>query len=292
MRSSRKAREEEARFGRSPLIILVVTCLITSVGAAVPPCLDESGDPLSFKTDEEAVEFLLTARVVSSEGVSTGLNEIKKVSLEKDGVRCNAAFRDMRVHKDKIELEDGSIQFNFRDDYIFECAAYELSRLLGLDNVPPAVKRKLFRKVGSLQLWVENAKTEGQRKKEGQRPPDDRLWERQTQVMRIFDNLIYNEDRNPGNILYDSEWKMWLIDHSRAFRRHSRLKKGASFDLCERGLWEKLQSLSKEDFKGSLGRFLHPAELKGLLKRRDLIVSTIQELIDLKGEEKVLFEVK
>jgi hypothetical protein len=191
-----------------------------------------------------------------------------------------------------MELEDGSIQFNFRDDCIFECAAYELSRLLGLNNIPPVVKRKLFRKVGSLQLWVENTITEDQRKKEGQTPPDERRWRHQTQVMRIFDNLIYNEDRNPGNILYDSTWKMWMIDHTRAFRRYSRLKKGASFEQCERGMWERLQRLSKEDVKKSVGRFLHPAELKGILKRRDLIVARIQELINLQGEEEVLFQLK
>ena len=39
----------------------------------------------------------------------------------------------------------------------------------------------------------------------------------QLQVVRVFDELIQNRDRNQGNILWTSDWKMWLIDHTRAF---------------------------------------------------------------------------
>ncbi len=48
----------------------------------------------------------------------------------------------------------------FRDNYIYEPAAYQLSLLLGLDNVPPATLRKIDNKNGSVQIWVENAMTE------------------------------------------------------------------------------------------------------------------------------------
>jgi hypothetical protein len=36
--------------------------------------------------------------------------------------------------------------------------------------------------------------------------------------MRVFDQLIYNTDRNTGNVLYDTGWRLWGIDHTRAFR--------------------------------------------------------------------------
>ena len=41
--------------------------------------------------------------------------------------------------------------------------------------------------------------------------------------MRVFDELIANTDRNLGNMLIDRQWKLWLIDHSRAFRLHETL---------------------------------------------------------------------
>ena len=36
--------------------------------------------------------------------------------------------------------------------------------------------------------------------------------------MRMFAELVYDTDRNHGNILYDTDWKLWMIDFSRAFR--------------------------------------------------------------------------
>ena len=38
-------------------------------------------------------------------------------------------------------------------------------------------------------------------------------------AVRVFDELIANRDRNIGNMLWTSTWKMWMIDHTRAFRR-------------------------------------------------------------------------
>ena len=48
-------------------------------------------------------------------------------------------------------------------------------------------------------------------------------WMMQWQVIHFFDNLIYNEDRNQGNVLIASIWKLWMIDHTRAFRPWKRL---------------------------------------------------------------------
>ena len=42
--------------------------------------------------------------------------------------------------------------------------------------------------------------------------------------MRLFDSLIFNDDRNPGNYLFDADWKLWMIDHSRAFQMRRELK--------------------------------------------------------------------
>ena len=37
-------------------------------------------------------------------------------------------------------------------------------------------------------------------------------------VVRLFDQLIYNTDRNLGNLLIDKDWRLWMIDHTRAFK--------------------------------------------------------------------------
>ena len=113
--------------------------------------LGPDGKPLSFQSNVEVEEFLRTAEIISIERIGEGLNNFLKVLLEKDGIRMHAIFRDVHVERSQMPLSDGKISFFFRDDAIFECAAYELAKLLGLDTVPPVVERKIQRTEGNLQ---------------------------------------------------------------------------------------------------------------------------------------------
>ena len=40
------------------------------------------------------------------------------------------------------------------------------------------------------------------------------------QIVRLFDQLIYNIDRNLGNLMITNDWTIWAIDHTRAFRTY------------------------------------------------------------------------
>ncbi len=251
--------------------------------------LDPEGKPLPFTSDEEVMEFLRTARVIRFRKIPLGITQPRKALLEKDGVRMHAIFRDVNQHKPMQRMASGTVVRNFRDSYIFEPAAYELSRLLGVDNVPPVVLRKLRGKSGSLQAWVENAMTEKSRVSDNITAPDTILWNRQMWNMRVFDNLIYNTDRNQGNILYDGDWKLWLIDHGRAFRREKELRNPGLVIHCDRKLWEKLKSLDGETVRERLKKFLRSSQIKALMRRRDKLVEHIQKLIQERGESKVLF---
>ena len=67
---------------------------------------------------------------------------------------------------------------------------------------------------------------EGKRLKDKLQPPDTDLWNEQMQMVRVFDQLIYNVDRNMGNLLIGKTWRVWAIDHTRAFR-YSKHAQGA-----------------------------------------------------------------
>ena len=41
---------------------------------------------------------------------------------------------------------------------------------------------------------------------------------------RIFNELVYNTDANLGNLLITKDWKIALIDFTRAFRIHKNLR--------------------------------------------------------------------
>ncbi len=249
---------------------------------------DPDGTPLPFQDDSEILEFLRTARIVSQKTVSVGINGISKVLLEKDGVELHAAFRKVSISLPQAIMGNGETRFNFRDDCHFEVAAYRLSKLLGLDNVPPVVKRHIGRDAGTLQLWVENAMMEKERRAKKLQAPGKMPWTYQLQTVRLFDNLIENSDRNPGNILIDSDWKIWMIDHTRAFGRTKKLSSAQLIRWCRRDLWERLQELDREELKGECKDVLTGSQIKALMARRDLLVQHIQKLIDEKGEDKVL----
>jgi hypothetical protein len=252
--------------------------------------LDADGRPLPFKTDEEVMEFLRTADVRQMKTISEGVTHPQKVLLEKNGIRVHAAFRTINEQKDVAHLTGGRVEAFFRDSYIFECAAYELARLLGLDNVPPVVERRIQGVRGSLQIWVEGAMTEGTRLKKKLTPPDVPRWNRQIQIMRIFDGLVFNTDRNLGNIIIDRDWKVWMIDHTRAFRRHEELENPKGIRQCDRKLWQRLQALDAQETRQRLHPYLLDPEISALLKRRDRIVELIRQLIAEKGEDQVLFD--
>jgi hypothetical protein len=113
----------------------------------------------------------------------------------------------------------------------------------------------------------------------------------QLHVMQVWDELIQNRDRNQGNILWTSDWTMWLIDHTRAFRLGKELLEPAKLTRCERGLFERLKALTDQSITEAVGNSLTKSEREALLRRRDLIVQHFTDRIAKFGEEVVLFTI-
>jgi hypothetical protein len=216
----------------------------------------------------------------------------------------NAIFRSVDDYKKRWKSKDG-LKLNFHDYHLFEVAAYRLDRLLNLNHIPPVVPR-VFKKAdfissrdwntfgkkeGSVQLWVENAMMEKERDEKGIIPPNGAYWGQQFQLLYLFDNLIYNDDRNQTNILIGNDWKVWFIDSTRAFRPYRQLKHPSLILRCEVGVWERLKELTPEKIKSELGPYLKFTEINTLIHRQQSIVNLLQERIDKAGEEVVLFEV-
>lgn len=278
--------------------LLVLLALSLNVAAQTSPLqwfVDPERIPLPFQSNEELEEFLRTAEVVSKKRVGAGINNPLKVLLEKDGIRMHAIFRDVHVDQREIQLTDGT-KFFFRDDADFECAAYELAKLLEIDTVPPAVERKIQRTEGTLQVWVEDTISNRKRRKDKIPAPSGGIaywrWMMRWQQIQFFDNLIYNEDRNPGNVLISPDGRLWMVDHGRSFRRWKKLPHPKLISYVERKVWEKLQALDEAVVRERLKAYLKPYEMEGLLERRRLLVAHIQNLISEYGVGGVLYTMR
>jgi hypothetical protein len=247
------------------------------------------GGFLPFTDDAEALEFLRQAEVVDRETIPQGINKPLKVRLVRGDVFSNAVFRTADVRKARY-VADNQVLIDFHDSYIYECAAYEVSRLLGLDVVPPCVVREIGRLKGTLQLWVEEAMTEEKRRRLGEMPPSPAGWMRQRQTMLLFDALIYNFDRNQGNMLVDTDWKLWFIDHTRSFARSEKVPELERILWVRRDVWRGLQALDRAVLEERLGELVDTERLDAVIERRDVLVRHVEALIAERGEDVVLFD--
>jgi serine/threonine protein kinase len=244
--------------------------------------------------DQEIERFLLEGNVVASEKVGTGITKPWKVTLELDGKTMRALFKDIDVEKPGMtRFPGGKSEMNFSDKYIYERAAYLLDRRLDMNMVPVAVKRQWLDKTGAMIEWFEGAISEKDRLEQGIGPDDPVAADHQMAIMRLFDALIYNADRNQTNMLYKGdEWKLHLTDHSRSFRRDTDLPdafmiRPASLPAA---LLEALESLDEKELKTLLKNLVSGPQIKSLMQRRDLILEKIAEDRSLYGDDMVLQE--
>ena len=272
------------------LAVALVTSSAVARPAPGPPWLDADGRELPFTDDRQVLEFLRTAPVTGHRMLTAGINNPYRLDLGLDGYRVRAIFRNVdetrRHGSSAIERQYPS----FRDHYAFEVAAYEMSRLLGLDNVPPAVLYEWRGEKGSLQLWIEESRTEAERLAAGERPVDPASWHRQRTSMLVFDNLIYNFDRNQGNQLVDRRGKLWFIDHTRSFKRVPSLPSRDRIVVVDAALWRRLQEIRPEDIEAAVGPYLDLPQTKAVVRRHKLLLRHVESLIEERGEDKVLLD--
>ena len=258
--------------------------------------MDRDGEPLPFDGPEDVERFLAHARVLSSEGLDVGKSGAKRLELELDGVHARGIFHDIDDRRDPtksggaVRLSRGTTMLRFRDSYTAQAAAYQLSRLMGLDNLPPTIIREIDGVEGSLALWIEGGTNLTSWKTEHGRQPQHAYYRQQLWDMRVFDALINNKDRNTGNIFWTEDWNMWLIDHTRAFAQDPDLYRPEFVQRCSRELLEQIKELDSNEAKQALRPFLSTFEINTIFKRRKRLLRHIEQRIETLGEERVLFD--
>jgi hypothetical protein len=264
-------------------IMLMVVCLL-----APPPASDAAADANLDREKQE--EFLLNAKVIRERRTAKGITNPYRLTLEREGIIHDASFQPVFERKNYQTFDNGRSEINYVDSYLYNIAAYRLATMLGLEQMMPVtVERTWNGKKGSLSWWLPVQMDEGERLKKKIHPPDIEAFNRQMYKIRVFTELVYDTDRNIGNVLIGKNWELYMIDFSRAFRLYNDLKNAGNLERCSQELLAKLQQLSPEAIAEKTGELLTDSEIKAVIARRDRIVEHFRKLIAEKGEKVILY---
>jgi hypothetical protein len=263
-----------------------ICCLfvgISLVGATFAPSIPQTRPapplppPAGTMPDVDIERFLLEARIVKTRSAGKGITGSIRATLTDGTITHDAQIQTIDEAKREFRSMEG-VEFNFRDSWTFNVAAYRIDRMLDLRFVPVSIERRWRSTSGAFTWWVDDVQMdEGDRLKKGLTSPDPRGWNEEMQLVRLFDQLIYNIDRNVGNLLITTDWSIWAIDHTRAFRTHDTLKMPANVARCDRKIFERLKRLNSADLRRQLSPYLNSFEINTMLKRRDAIVALIEK---------------
>jgi hypothetical protein len=179
-------------------------------------------------------------------------------SGDDEGLR--AVYKPARGESPLWDFEAGTL-------YRREVAAYELSKVLGWPRIPPTVvRRKAPHGVGAMQLFIDadnrHFLSESNRRSD--------TWLR----VALFDVVTNNADRKSGHCLFDSEDRVWVIDHGLTFHVDQKLRtviwefagRPLPADLCgdvERALID----LDRGPLGKAMEGLISPEEVKVLRRR-------------------------
>lgn len=263
-----KALRSPRRFGAGGLCLLFVFFFL--------PALVGAQEEHPWIGRESRIEVILRlGHVESMEEIGSGITNPYRVVLKHETGTVRGVFKplDPRTHGEK-------------ESWAAEIAAYRLSRALGLDMVPPTVERRIGRRLGSLQLWVEDVEPYKDIMENGSAA--ESRWPLQVARMRFFDFLIDNPDRNAGNFLIDLErGQLYLIDHSRAmnFGGRGRNREAPAPYFLDRYLADRLIDLSDGDLLALLGDVMAKRELRGVMRLRDQMLEHVEGVTERLGAQ-------
>jgi hypothetical protein len=266
-------------FRRATLSYLLgIVCLGAAVAAGPHQTADSRTATAPALTDQQIEAFLKKARIVRTKPAAKGITGSLRTTLTDGVITHDAHVQTVDITKDRFEGTAGD-ELNFRDSWKLNVAAYRVDRLIGLNMVPVSVPRLSGSTEAAYTWWVDDVlMDEAERQKQKLAPRDITRWNQQMRLMRLFDQLIYNVDRNLGNLLITKDWQLVPIDHTRSFRRHTTLKKPENIVGCDRQVLEGLKRLEHEPLKKLLRDYLSDVEIKALLARRDAIVKILETL--------------
>lgn len=269
-------------------VLLAVLLLATWTPPVAAQVADAPATPWLTCADVET--FLRTAKIVGRrKDLPVGVTVPARITLDDGRLRHDAAVQNVDVKKSTFDGIMGT-ELNFRDAWQFNVAGYELAKLLGLNMVLPYVDRVVSGHGSSVSWWLDDAMMERERIRKKIRPPDPVSWNQQMYAARVFHELLGDSDPNATNILITRDWRVWLIDFTRAFRQTRTLRRPEGLQQIDRRLLARLREVTDDQLQQVLGPWLIRPEIQGLLSRRTRLVELFDEQVAARGASAVLYE--
>lgn len=238
-----------------------------------------SGQPgADSPVGNRAERFVQEARVVAMRSVGSGATKPRQAVLRLGRETRRGVWKTVGGD-DPFAQSAAAADGGARSSYRHEIAAYETSRLLGLDLVPATAERRIGRRTGSLQLWLEGATRLDNLDPKALGPG------RQSQLaeLHLFRRLIASA---PDSDILESEGgALFSIDHSGAFAPTSAASANARrLARFTRRSVDALSRMDRDLVEKHLARWLLEDELEALLQRRNEILRWVAEQVGREGE--------
>ena len=272
------------------LLIAVVLLITAPWPSSAQPLAPAS--PVATLSAAEMEKFLLDGRIVKKKESSKGVTSAYRVTLSDGALTHDAQVQNVDIAKPYFDVGPKKSEVNFKDSYRYNVAAYRLAVLLGLDNVPMSVERNVEGKPAAMTWWLDGVMDDGDRKKKKVPQSNPARAADYYNVMFVFDELIQNRDRNQGNIVWAQDSKMWLIDHTRAFRLGRDLRNPENLTRVERTIFQKMRALDRAALAAAVGKTLTKDEIDAVIGRRDRLVKLFDQKIASVGEAKVVYTIR
>lgn len=273
-----RSKPPPSRARRLPIAVVFLLPMM----AAAPLAAERS------EQDRQREEFLSQAQLVRTETIEVGVTAPLRATLTHEGFTHDAHIQRIDANLKNFTTK-GRVYASFIDSFRFNIAAYRLDRLLDLDMVPVSVQRRYRGRRAAFTWWVDDVLMTDAKRFEDQIPaPDGARWRDQKLQTKIFNELVYNMDPNLGNFLIDKDWRLWMIDFSRAFRRRRELREPRNVQRIDRRLYDGLRGLTYEELRSETTPHLTKDEARAVMARRDAILDLLAAKIAANGEAAVI----
>jgi hypothetical protein len=262
-------------------LVGVAGCLVAATVGAAPA----DSQALS---DSEKEEFLLHAPITSRHSLGVGITESERATLSDGTLTHDAHIQTIDTTYRRYKTRRRTY-VNLSDSYKFNIAAYRLDRLLDLSMVPVSVERSVAGKRAAVTWWVDDVLlSPGDPLSKTLGPPDIEDWNDQMHQARVFTQLIYNTDPNLGNFLITTDFRVRMVDFTRAFRTDKRLQEPELIQRIDRRVYNGLLALTPETLARETKDYLTGPEMRAVIARRDRLVDLLETRIAAQGEAAVI----